>query len=801
MKSHIYLILVFLIVSSSLKSQISHKVSFTEKELTFEKILGENKQEYMKVNYSGLSSQGIEGTPELPIKYIKVRVPVMANNISITIEKISKQNIPLTTGVYPAQPDILMSSLQPKAFVDREPAVYNSDKGFPKEIVSIVDNGYLLGNIHIIDLAISPVVYYPKENRMELNSEISFRIDYSVSEMASKNDGMLIINRKSGKNVDIDLNNLVVNPDFKEPFINTGNSVSSRSISSISLPVYEYVVITNEALKPYFNRLISWKRTKGYNAGVVTMEEILNDNGITGDPASTYALNDNAGKLRQYLTYAEIWGTNYVLLGGTELIVPFRYGTAFADNWTLDNNQIGGKVPTDLYFSELNGDWNKDNDPYLGEPVSYPPRPTGDAVSFGPELFVGRLLCENAEEIDNYTHKLMKYERNPGNGDTSYLHKAFFTQADQFIDSLFLGIPTSLARYMAARLPIFFQDKVIFEELGGAYTDSVPSFPTGDTVIAEMNKGYGFVSLCGHGLPSNIVVASRDSNKTKRRLVIATNNDSLPNGTIAESANAFVNLTNYTKPSIFYSMSCYNMPYDKVIVNNMNYDYNLGQAFTIAGKFGGPVYLGNTRDGTFFGGMNLFAGFLSRIRINGEYNLGVSEAMSKSYFNNTSSFKHFTCLSHNLLGCPEIEIWTGNPQIMSNITISTDYVWVPPSISQPKICVNGLFGGTSYHSSVDSNQYSFSLPSNCKNYTIAVTKHNYIPYIAPLYLQNESVSGTHYIHTNDVHMGSNVTTNKQFGNFVITSSADVTLEPIGEVTLDVGFTVDLGGKFEVKANQ
>ena len=115
--------------------------------------------------------------------------------------------------------------------------------------------------------------------------------------------------------------------------------------------------------------------------------------------------------------------------------------------------------------------------------------------------------------------------------------------------------------------------------------------------------------------------------------------------------------------------------------------------------------------------------------------------------------------------------------------------------------MNGLFGGASYHSSVNSNQASFSLPSNCKNYTVAVTKHNYIPYIAPLYLQNESVSGTHYVHTSDVQIGSNVTSEKQSGNFVITSSADVRIEPIGEVTLDAGFRVDLGGEFEIKANQ
>lgn len=796
MKSHIYLILVFLIVSSSLKSQISHKVSFIEKELTFEKILGENKQEYMKVNYSGLSSQGVEGTPELPMKYIKVRVPVMANNISITIEKISKQNIPLSTRIYPAQPDIPMSSLQPMPFVDHEPVVYNSDNGFPKDIVSIVGNGYLLGNIHIIDLAICPVVYYPKENRLELNSEISFKINYSVSEMASKNDGMLIINRKSGKNVDIDLNNLVVNPDFKEPFINTGNSVSSRSISSISLPVYEYVVITNEALKPYFNRLISWKRTKGYNAGVVTMEEILNDNGITGDPASTYALNDSAGKLRQYLTYAEVWGTNYVLLGGDGTIVPFRYGTAEKDSWELSGTEdsISGKIPADLYFSDLNGNWRRDSDEFFGEPRDglY-----DDSVDYEPDLFVGRILCENAEEIDNYTYKLIKYERNPGNGDTSYLHKAFLTQADEMQAD-------SQAHYIDDRLPIFFQAATIFEETGGAYTNGVPSFPTGDSVIAKMNEGYGFVSWIGHGAPGSITVASSGANDTLRRLIIPTRYAVLPSGTIQESANAFTNLTNYTKPSIAYSVSCYNMPYDKVIVNDMDYDYNMGQAFTIAGKFGGPIYLGNTRDGLIFASRDLFAGFLFRIRERSEYNIGVSEAMSKSFFSNAYNHKHFLCLTHNLLGCPEIEMWTGNPQIMNETNIyitrsETNLSVSVHNIDKPKICVSGLFGGNSFHSSIDSTDMPpiSDIPTN---YTVAITKHNFIPYVAPLFLQNEEVSGTHYVHASNTYMGSNVTSEKNTGNFIIKSDANVTIEPIGEVTLDKGFEVKLGGIFEIKAN-
>ena len=44
-------------------------------------------------------------------------------------------------------------------------------------------------------------------------------------------------------------------------------------------------------------------------------------------------------------------------------------------------------------------------------------------------------------------------------------------------------------------------------------------------------------------------------------------------------------------------------------------------------------------------------------------------------------------------------------------------------------------------------------------------------------------------------------TKRYRANFVITSSADVRIEPIGEVTLDAGFRVDLGGEFEIKANQ
>ena len=131
------------------------------------------------------------------------------------------------------------------------------------------------------------------------------------------------------------------------------------------------------------------------------------------------------------------------------------------------------------------------------------------------------------------------------------------------------------------------------------------------------------------------------------------------------------------------------MPYEKVVVNNMNYDYNLGQTFTIAGKFGGPAYLGNTRDGLFPASRDLFVAFIYKIKDESKYNIGVSEAMSKDAFNEKSDNKHFTCLSHNLLGCPEIEMWTGNPQIMNDsvtIRTETNLSVSVRNIYKPKIC-------------------------------------------------------------------------------------------------------------------
>ena len=166
---------------------------------------------------------------------------------------------------------------------------------------------------------------------------------------------------------------------------------------------FEYVIVTSEALAPAFEALVDWKRRKGLDAGIVTMEYIREN--YNGDEIS--GIYDDAGKLRQFLYESYLRGTVYVLLGGDKDVVPIRYGYDYGD-----------MIPTDLYFADFNGNWNFDDDEIYGETNQ-------DDIDYMQEVYIGRILCSNTHEVKNWVDKAMIYEKNPGLGDFSYLKKSF----------------------------------------------------------------------------------------------------------------------------------------------------------------------------------------------------------------------------------------------------------------------------------------------------------------------------------------------------------------------------------------
>jgi hypothetical protein len=168
---------------------------------------------------------------------------------------------------------------------------------------------------------------------------------------------------------------------------------------------YQYVIITNQALAsapgPWnFQALRDTKIARGITATIVTTEWIYaNYNGTKPSGGS-----DNQTRIRNFLIDAyQNWGTEFVLLGGTNAIVPARLF------WV---NSLAGEVdymPVDMYYGCVEPPactFDDDADNLYGEPTD---GVGGGDVDLFAEIYVGRATVENATELANFIKKTLAY--------------------------------------------------------------------------------------------------------------------------------------------------------------------------------------------------------------------------------------------------------------------------------------------------------------------------------------------------------------------------------------------------------
>ena len=613
---HTVVALLFALSISAVNAQISYTATFDQHLLTTDTV-SENGDSYLRLRYPDLWTQSAAGTPELPVHYLRFSVPCDATDFTVSVTGETTTATRYTLPVYPTQPPIPSDrNTSEQLFVSPDNTVYSNNRYWPAVPVQVVDEGFLDGDNHIVTVAVWPISYAPTDGEILFRNSVTVRLDYSVKNAGSENPSRLraISRRATGRNNvrwgREEAKRIVVNPAQVDGFAPATATRSASSHTVTTLPDFEYTVVTNRELAPAFDRLIGWKRQKGYSAGVVCIEDILACPDFQGGDLVSN-IDDDAGKLRAYLKYTYDSGSlRYALLAGDYTVLPIRYGCGdhnYSSTKIVSNNS---KIPTDIYFSDFNGNWNKDGDAHYGEP-------THDKVDFYPEIFVGRLLCTTRQEIANYTEKLIRYERNPGNGDYSYLQKAFYCQSDEMQQDNEAGIIKS------AWGTTFHQDTVI-EEFPSYETQSVTK-PTGAEVIREMNNRYGFFSWHGHGAPAGITVRSRGTNEWDYYAIVpfdgVLDKDSVHYSMNVEVGHGLDNLTNQDYPAIAYSISCDVTPFD--IYKQYNVTYNIGSSFTVAGLYGGPAFLGNTRSGWIGPSVRLEKLFVEQIKSN-SYQLGVA---------------------------------------------------------------------------------------------------------------------------------------------------------------------------------
>ncbi len=759
------LILIVLLLGAAQFSyaQKTRKVSFSKSSLETNIISAEDGTEYQKINIKELQLTGEPGQPNLPVKYLRFLIPPNQDVANIVVNVKTSEVIKLSKKIFPSQPDIPTSiDYQGNEFVKPDPNVYDSDKPFPEELISVKRDGYFDGRNHIVTLEIYPVCYYPKLDYAEFYSEIEFSL-----EMKSSSKQLLKTpNRKEkyDKLYENALRHLIDNDEdisiFSTPRLNKGASVTSGP-----LPAYEYVIITTSSLSSSFSKFINWKRRKGLDIGLVTVEQISAN--YTGDLTS--GINDEAGKIREYLKDSYGDGTVWALLAGDYSVVPIRYGCGGNNIWS---SAVGCeytndyKIPTDLYFADFDGDWDVDGADLIDGIVRY-----GEAGDDNPEyeseIFVGRLLCSSSTDIVNWTEKVLKYEQNPGNGNTAYLTRSLMNEADEM---QYLNQAESVSDY----LPSIFDggDDVILRELPSAYS-SAPTYPTGADVITQFNNNiYGLWSWFNHGSPVGITAKQTYYEGTPRYLLTTLDSYSFQT---PETGNGLDNLNNKDYPAVVYSISCTITPFDDHNPCNWYNEYrNMGEGFTVMGQYGGPALLGNTRNGLLLDSYQLYWEFAELID-NGNTNLGLAEMVSKSTVGH-----HYLSYSHNLIGCPETRLWTATPSSFGGTSVTDNGNSISIStggISNCNIVACSIDNGATYFSEVEGSSATFT--TAVRPLYITITKSNYLPFIG-------ITGGT--ISSSITFTGSL----KVLGNLTVNNGATLTSDPGTILTFTNGASLNVG---------
>jgi hypothetical protein len=439
---------------------------------------------FSKVTIAGTRDMQTVGAPALPVEYISFVIPADARVEDVVFSLTGEFVLPGSHRVLPAQPEVPTGEIP--VWVDPDASIYESDAAFPQSRVVYLGDGYL-GGYHIASVAVYPLTYAPATRRLTLAREISvelelapgpgrsvprYRITASSDELYRSIVEQLVANpgEAAGKLAGVE----VVDDVGPEGFL-------PRYTPSLDGSPVDYVIVTSEQFAPILQEIADWKTAKGVPTVVRTISWI--DANYPGGC-------DTAERIRFFLKDAYTsWGTTYALLGGDTPIIPTRHASTGYYNMNY--------IPTDLYYSDLDGNWNADGDHRFGEAYVSIASP-GDSIDLYPDLFIGRAPITTVVDAETFVDKTLAYERI---ADSGFTRRFLFLAEVLFPYDWIPGqiISTDGAAMVEPVLALIPPD-IHYSRLYQNHWDYPGSIPlTREATIDSLNEGYGFFAHVGHG--------------------------------------------------------------------------------------------------------------------------------------------------------------------------------------------------------------------------------------------------------------------------------------------------------------
>ena len=429
---------------------------------------------YQTITVDNSVQSGIPGEPTLPYLAVSLMLPPGESAESMEIIRENEIILPESYLLSPKQDVVPLSKRSSGVFLKNE-AVYRMNGNYPVTPSGHLLTQYLNGFAFALS-TFTPVNYNPATGKVSYFRDVTVRI----KTRPDVNSVAALKNLTSSKDVLTRVRTFAQNPEMMNQYSVTMNKSTG----------YQILIITPFAFETGFDDLVNYYSSVGLTTQFESVEDI--NSGISG-----YDLPE---KIRNYIRQEyQNNGIEYVILGGTEGLVPSRafydivyYGSGGVEEESYD-------IPTDLYYCALDGSDDANGNHIYGE--------VADSTDLMPELAVGRLPFTSTTDQACMIHKTVSYQSNPVPGEDNhplfageYLYNDPTTMGGDFMNLLIdnhsdngyftFGFPTELNH---------------IEKLYDTVTTGAPFNYwqwTPDSLIAAINQGTSFIHHLGHASTS-----------------------------------------------------------------------------------------------------------------------------------------------------------------------------------------------------------------------------------------------------------------------------------------------------------
>ncbi len=351
-----------------------------KKTYTFDNPQVKKQGDYSMVHLVGTMNTGIAGEPALP--YQPVNLMLEPGQIVDYVEIIAEGEVFLEGEyeVYPAQYSRPLSEKGESEFVKDE-VIYTSSDVYPKESKGKFTTEFMNGYGFAMG-TFTPVKYIAATKSVSYYSNVTVVVHTRNDESADR----AMNHVKSSSSVLKRVQKLAQNPEMVTVY------PQSRDYSD----GYEILIITDHSFTDKFDELVEVYAERGYRTQIVSTLDVYSSAGGVDSPE----------QIRNYIIQEyQDHGIEHVVLGGDVEYIPYRgfFCSVQSSSVYEDDN-----IPSDLYYSALDGTWNDDGDDLWGEI---------DEDDLLPDVSVGRMSFSTGDELNKMLNKTINYQNNPVLGE------------------------------------------------------------------------------------------------------------------------------------------------------------------------------------------------------------------------------------------------------------------------------------------------------------------------------------------------------------------------------------------------